>query len=198
MLVREIKCNKLKTLVGIFAFTVDTPPTIDSVIAFSKYVSSHYSIHLQLFDAKSVAGWEHIFFSTLFAVEAFEKSINISRNLPTEIAVYASTQRQINIAFRKVGINENTHNIVGVLILYNKGLEETKCIVSAKNLILKKLSGTENDNLLTVTDDHIPKLMQLYNITPEEFEIVLVSSPSKCAAICRILQNRMALVRVEL
>jgi len=71
---------------------------------------------VQFFDAKLIAGWQHLYFAALNALKAFKNKTNISKNLAVECLLYASAQRQIRTALDLVGIRQNSSRI-GVLII---------------------------------------------------------------------------------
>ena len=74
---------------------------------------------IQFFDAKNVAGPQHLYFAALNALNAFKKKTNISNNLAVESLLYASAQRQITKAVKMLGIQQDTTDVAALIIAEN-------------------------------------------------------------------------------
>ena len=77
------------------------------------------AVTVQFFDAKLVAGWQHLYFATLNALKAFKNKTNISKNLAVECLLYASARRQIKVALNLMGIRQDSSQ-VAVLVIANE------------------------------------------------------------------------------
>ena len=69
---------------------------------------------IQFFDARFVAGKQHLYFAAVNALNAFIKKTNISNNLAVETLLYASGQRQIKKAVKMLGITQKTTEIAAL------------------------------------------------------------------------------------
>ena len=74
---------------------------------------------VQFFDAKKVAGPQHLYFAALHALKAFDKNTKISNNLSVEALLYASAQRQIKKAVEMLGIKKDSSELA-ILIIKEK------------------------------------------------------------------------------
>jgi len=120
---------------------------------------------VQFFDASLIAGWEHLRFAALNALNAFKCKTNISSNLAMETLLYASAQRQIKEAVKVMGIKPNT-NRVAVLVLTEKR-RQSPIVLKA---VSKLLEGARDDSVVDLTDDKMTGLKRLFEISSNELE----------------------------
>jgi len=142
----------------------------------------------QLFDADHVAGWEHIYFSAVNAVKAFETETAVSKSLAIEILLYASCQDQIAEAFTILGISP-TNERVALLVMGKDAAEVEHAFKSAS-----KLLGNEDDSVLHVYDKKFEELRQIFSISDIELQAV---AGSKEDALIRLIIERGALLPVR-
>lgn len=115
---------------------------------------------IQFFDAKVIAGWEHLFFATLNALRVFENKMNISNSLTIEILLFASGQRQIRKALELLGIKPSSP-LVAVIIL-----DETKNMTAkALEIVSRIIPGERDDSVLELTDEKIDTIRELFDIS---------------------------------
>lgn len=121
--------------------------------------------HVQFFDARLIAGWEHLYFAALNALRAFEAGLNISRSPAVEALLYVSGQHQIKKAVETLGIKPDTSEMAVLIISETKrGAEETLRTVS------DLLKGEICDDVLRLTDEKIEDIRRLFNISDLELE----------------------------
>ena len=72
--------------------------------------------HLMIIDAGGVAGLKHLKACIHFAIQSFQEKTNLAKSLNTEILLYLSGYRQISKAIEKIGLNENSKNILCIHI----------------------------------------------------------------------------------
>lgn len=199
MIIRTLKLsNDKEYLVGIFAFFSSNPPPPQDIIDLISGLSKNNFI-IQILDANKIATWEHLFFSVYHAYRAFAVGRNISRTLSTEIAIFASLQRQISVAFKKVGIQKKTRNFACIIATEKTDLNDTlKSLVSLKEKILSSTNGIENDALLEVTTEKEKLLKSTFSITNDEISVVEKMSKSVNEIYSKIILNKMALLELEL
>ena len=68
-------------------------------------------IELQIFDADLIATYEHLYFATLNALQAFRVKTNITKSVAVELMLFASAKRQIQRAIEHIGIKPQSRNI---------------------------------------------------------------------------------------
>ena len=144
---------------------------------------------IQFFDAKKVAGPQHIYFAALNAMNAYEKKINISNNLAVESLLYASAQRQITKAVKMLGIMQDTSEVAALIIAENSHeKKDGLCLVS------KMIPGERNDSVLELTNQKIMSIKKLFGISDLEFEAKLKNQELEKEDLTDLIIERMALL----
>lgn len=146
----------------------------------------------QFFDAKRVAGPEHLYFAALNALNAFEKKTNISNHLAVEALLYASAQRQIKKAMEMLGIKQGSKE-VAVLILAENRLENDACI----SLVSKMIHGERDDRVLELTDQKIKTIKKLFRLSNLEIEAKLKREGLEQQALTDLVIERVALLATK-
>jgi tRNA threonylcarbamoyladenosine modification (KEOPS) complex Cgi121 subunit len=121
---------------------------------------------VQVFDAESIAGWQHIYHAVINAIAAFRAEANITRNLGMEILIYVSGQHQINRAFQTVGIRDSTRKICLVVAANS----ERKAITIQKQFQERFGLRREDSTLAIESEDKIRHLKQVFSIDEMEIE----------------------------
>lgn len=70
---------------------------------------------VQLLDARAVCGRDHMIAAFEHADRAMRKGTNVAKSLAVEFVLYASGERQISDAIRKMGVREDTTEFAVVL-----------------------------------------------------------------------------------
>ncbi len=124
-----------------------------------KKISKEKDITIQALDADKIAGEGHIRLAVKKAIDSFGAGSNIANELSKEIMLYAAGTRQISRAMR-LGIHAGQNNIALVAV--------------GKNLDLSELSEFNEITIKPVLCAESKKevLMEIFNITKEEIEIV--------------------------
>jgi len=146
--------------------------------------------HVQVLDASLVAGFEHIYFAVLNALKSFESGMNISKNLPVEILLFASGQDQIKRAIEILGVKPTSNKVILVIVANNRYEA-----LSALNNILGVLGGERDQSLIELTDEKIPNIMKRFNISEAELEACMRGSFRE--ALKSIMIERAALLVVQ-
>jgi KEOPS complex subunit Cgi121 len=144
---------------------------------------------VQFFDAKHVAGPQHLYFAALNALNAFEKNTNISNNLAVETLLYASAQRQIKKAVNMLGIKQNSSEVVALIITENRH-RKSDCL----RLVTKTVPGERDDSVLELTNKKIGNIKKLFRISDLEFEAKLEKKGLEKEALTDLVIERMALL----
>jgi tRNA threonylcarbamoyladenosine modification (KEOPS) complex Cgi121 subunit len=139
--------------------------TIENVNNFLKKadkVAKNYSIKIQFFDADKIYGKEQLEIAYEHALRAFELGDAITKDLMSELLLYASCQHQIKVALKRIGISEKTQNIV--IAVLDDGQQKA---VKAANELLAALNLGKND-VFGAGDS----VLKYYGITQKETEYV--------------------------
>lgn len=147
---------------------------------------------VQFFDAKLVAGKEHLYFAILNALKAFENKSNISNSLAVEVLLYASAQRQIKKAVGLLGIKPTSSN-VAVLILAETELKANKALEDVSNMI----SGKRDDSILDLSDEKFVGIKKLFGISELELSTELERKGMERKALTDLVIEHVALLALQ-
>jgi KEOPS complex subunit Cgi121 len=144
---------------------------------------------IQFFDAKHVAGPQHLYFAAVNALNAFEKKTNISNNLAVESLLYASAQRQIKKAVEMLGIKQGSSEVAALIMTENRHKKTDHL-----HIVNKILPGERDDSVLELTDKKIGNIKKLFRISDLEFEAKLEKEGLEKEALTDLVIERMALL----
>ena len=148
--------------------------------------------HVQFFDAKLIAGQQHLYFAALNALKAFEKKSNISSSLAIEALLYASAQRQIRKAVDTLGVKQDSSQVAVLIIAENrKGMDDCLKVVS------RLIPGERNDGVLELTDEKIGGIKKLFGISDLEIEAKLRRKGLEREALADLVIEHMALLAIQ-
>ncbi|MFQ5758272.1 MAG: KEOPS complex subunit Cgi121 [Candidatus Bathyarchaeia archaeon] len=147
---------------------------------------------IQIFDAKLIASWEHLYFAALNALNAFESKLNLSNSLAMETLLYASAQHQINKAIGLLGIKPESPQIAVLVIA--KTLKEAN---SALENVSKLVSGKRDDSTLELTDEKIEDIKRLFDISDLELESKLERKGLEKEALVDLVIEHVALLTTQ-
>jgi len=156
---------------------------------FQSVKNQNEGASVQFFDASLVAGWEHLQFAALNALNAFKGNVNISSSLAMETLLYASAQRQIKEAVRLMGIKPNT-DPVGVLIV----ADNQEHASAALQVVSRLLGGKEDDSVLDLTDDKVGGICRLFKVSDAELEAKVEHKGAEKRALADLVIEHMALL----
>lgn len=114
---------------------------------------------IQLLNADSIAGVNHVTHGVNQAFLAFSRGENLAKDISVEIVLRCSAQRQISKAFKILGLKEGEMNLCAVLVNCDDYADELSSVF------------TLDDSVLTPDDE---KLMEIYGITSEEVKNISV------------------------
>lgn len=115
-------------------------------------------IEIQLFDARLIFGKEHLQSAFEHAKRSFQRGESATRSLGMELLLYASGERQITKAIKKMGIKKDLDWIVSVFI-FPSNLNNNIDII--KDNFYKDFS-LQNNNLVIQPDE---TMLSLYGIS---------------------------------
>jgi tRNA threonylcarbamoyladenosine modification (KEOPS) complex Cgi121 subunit len=148
--------------------------------------------HVQFFDAKLIAGKQHLYFAALNALKAFEKKSNISSSLAVEALLYASAQRQIRKAVDTLGVKQDSSEVAVLIIAENKqGTNDCLKIVSGL------VPGEREDAVLELTDEKIGDIRKLFGISDLEIDAKLRRKGLEKEALADLVIEHVALLATK-
>jgi len=146
--------------------------------------------HVQFFDAKFIAGFDHLYFAVLNAAKAFETGRNISKNLAVEMLLYASGQHQISRAIELLGMKSSSTQIA-VLV----AADTRQKALEALNRISCLLKGERDGKVIELTEEKVQTIKVAFSITDLEIEATLRKSEKE--ALISLLIERAALLATQ-
>lgn len=96
--------------------------------------ASALDAEIVLMDADMVCGTDHLLAAVFHARRAFERGMNASNTLGMEVILYASGERQISKAKKKMGLHQGTEKVAVVVL----GPEEANLDVVLNQLELRR------------------------------------------------------------
>jgi len=148
--------------------------------------------HVQFFDARLIAGQQHLYFAALNALKAFERRSNISSSLAIEAILYASAQRQIRKAVNLLGVKQDSSK-VAVLIIAENRQRMDDCL----KVVSKLVPGERDDTVLELTDEKIGDIKKLFAISDLEIEAKLRRKGLEREALTDLVIEHVALLATQ-
>ncbi|MCS7114003.1 MAG: KEOPS complex subunit Cgi121 [Nitrososphaerota archaeon] len=148
-------------------------------------------VEFQFFDAKLVATWQHLYFSSLNALKAFQNKENISKSLAMEAMLYASAQRQIQRAVELLGIKPNSSEIAVIIIG-----GDPKNVKLALASLAKLINAERDDRVLMLSEEKIDAIKRAFDISEVEVKASMAGDDRE-KAIVNLVIERMALLATQ-
>jgi len=147
------------------------------------------NVTVQFFDARFVAGYEHLYFAVLNALTAFKNGLSISKNLAIEILLYAAAERQIRNAVQLLGVREDTAKVAVVVLAESK--DE---VVKALDKVSSIIQAEEDESILEIDDEKFETIRKLFNVSDLELEAKLERKGLEKEALKELIIERVALL----
>ena len=147
------------------------------------------NVTVQFFDARFVAGYEHLYFAVLNALTAFKNGLSISKNLAIEILLYAAAERQIRNAVQLLGVREDTAKVAVVVLAESK--DE---VVKALDKVSSIIQAEEDESILEIDDEKFETIKKLFNVSDLELEAKLERKGLEKEALKDLIIERVALL----
>lgn len=151
-------------IVGAHGCIEDVESFILQLLSFSK----KENIVIQTFDASAIYSPDHLISATQHAKRSFQQGTNTTNSLSLEILLYASGERQIEKALKKIGVKKGQQRIAFVL---TEGLNR-KRNVSISEVLKKKLLRTLHLQLDEKAICGDKKTLKRFGITEKELSTV--------------------------
>lgn len=172
----------------IHPFHVDEPIEAEGLLQNLRNVST--DLDVQLVNLDKVAGRKHLYFAILNSLNAFAKGTNISRTLAVEFLLYASAQKQISEAIKRMGVDKETRNIAIVAMGGNE--QSIRFFVDRLSSFAEYRS---DDALLDGFDKgKINELLSTFKISEKELKAMTEKRTPIEETIQKLIIERMALL----
>lgn len=153
--------------------------------------AKHLNVEVQFFDARFIAGWQHLYFAVLNALTAFRGKRNLSKSLAMETMLYASAQHQIRRAVEVLGVKPETKSVAVLIIGENEA--DIKSILS---IVLEYFETHADDTVLELSKDKVKIIKRVFGISDLELETVMKRSDCENAVVNLIIE-RIALLATQ-
>ncbi|UCG36281.1 MAG: hypothetical protein JSV64_06620 [Candidatus Bathyarchaeota archaeon] len=161
----------------------------DVIEVFSSIERELKSVTVQLFDAKLIAGWQHLFFAVLNGLQAFRNGTTISKSLAVECLLYACAQRQIKTAFELIGIKPGKPNIAALVLADSRDEVD-----NALNEVARFVSGIRDDAVLSLNKEKIAQVKSLFGISDVELGTKSGEKGEKAAILDLVIEHMALLI----
>ena len=167
-----------------------TPQGIDPTGLLKELRTRLPNAELQFFDCNHVAGIEHLEMAAVNALRAFRNSINVSRNLSMETLLYASAQRQIDVAIQMLGVTSSSQSVGFVAFSETRDFAE---------LLENKIAGTiaaklDMSLLEEWSNEKADGIRDMYGIKNAELEALRLPGLEMKEIISKAIVERVALL----
>jgi tRNA threonylcarbamoyladenosine modification (KEOPS) complex Cgi121 subunit len=146
-------------------------------------------IHVQFFDASLVAGFDHLRFAALNALNAFKSKVNVSNSLAMETLLCASARRQIKEALNLVGIKPDTRRVVVLILTVSR-----KQASGVVGIVSELIGGKRDDSVVEFTEDKMSELMKMFDVSKVELEAKTERKSGRKQALMDLIIEHMALL----
>jgi len=168
----------------------NAPPGMDPSVTLQELRAAFPHVEVQFFDGARVAGAQHLEIAAINAAHAFNTGISISRSLAMETLLYASAQRQIEVAIDRLGVRRESRTI-GV-VLFSNSRDDAQAL---KNRVAQFLKTDLNDALLDDwSEKKTSQIVALYGIKTAELEAIRMPGREAKEAISKAVVERVALL----
>lgn len=147
-------------------------------------------LEVQFFEGEHTAGKDHLELAAIDAFQAFKTGINISRSIAMETLLYASAQRQIEVAIRTLGVTRNSRTVY--LVAFSHTRNEAELLEDS----IARLAETDLDDSLLDdwSENKASEIMRIYGITSVELDAIRMPCKGTKEAITRAVIERVALL----
>lgn len=133
---------------------------IVQVLSFSK----KENLVVQAFDATAIYSTDHLISATEHAKRAFQQGTNATNSLALEILLYASGERQIEKALKKIGVTKGQQRVAFVLTDGLNGKRNASSEAALKKKLLQTLHLQSDETAIRGDKE----TLQRFGITEKE------------------------------
>lgn len=141
---------------------------VESFIAQVLSFSKKENLVVQAFDATAVYSPDHLISATEHAKRTFQQGTNATNSLALEILLYASGERQIEKALKKMGVKKDQQRITFVLTDDVNGKMNESCGGALKTKLLRALHLQSDETAIRGNKE----TLQRFGITEKELSTI--------------------------
>lgn len=140
---------------------------VEKIIEKLDEVDGKYGTISQVFDAKTIAGKTHVRHASKLALESLESGRSFAKSSSIELTCWVAGMRQINKSLDRVGVKEDSSEIVIVTI----GEKESEALEAQKELI-QDMGVEKDEQVLEIDEDKKENLAKIYSISEKQLKIM--------------------------
>jgi tRNA threonylcarbamoyladenosine modification (KEOPS) complex Cgi121 subunit len=148
-------------------------------------------VNFQLFDARLVATWEHLYFAAINALMAFRGKRNISKSVAVETLLYASAQNQIQKAMRLLGVKLGSSDIAVLIVA-----EQSEPVQSMLSVISENVGRKRDDRVLELSEEKSDSIRRFFRVSDNQLRAVKRGASLERALVDLVIEQ-VALVSVR-
>jgi KEOPS complex subunit Cgi121 len=152
------------TIIGAQGTIKDIELFLQELLRFS----TEKKVTIQAMNAKMVYGSDHLVSASEHAIRAFSQGTNATNSLSLEILLYASGERQIQKAIKKMGVRTGKQSIAFVLVDEKKHKEVRTTYDSLIDDLLSVFHFVRDDKVLEGDSDTLKR----FGISTEELRTI--------------------------
>ncbi|QSG01384.1 KEOPS complex subunit Cgi121 [Natranaeroarchaeum sulfidigenes] len=157
---------------------------VDAFVETLAEIGEEYDCTIQAFDARYIAGREHVERARTLADRAIERGENVARDRSVEILLYAAGRRQINDAL-EMGLEAGDNEAVVLIDGQRESADEAGTVTALR----ERLELTAGQTLATEHADE--------TLLREFFDIGAAELAATDASLAELVRERVALLDVE-
>lgn len=139
---------------------------VEKAIGCIEGIDSSNETTSQIFNAKRIAGKNHLLHALKLALESLEKGNQFADDPRIELTCWTAALRQIDKAINRVGVKEDSDEIAVITIG-----EDSKGVKKSQRKIFRELDIKEDEGVLEITDEKIDDLQEAFSILRTQLKI---------------------------
>lgn len=151
-------------IVGALGCIQNVESFVGQILSFSRTEN----LVVQVFDATAVYSTDHLISATQHAKRAFQQGTNATNSLALEILLYASGERQIEKALKKIGVKKGQQRIAFVLTDGVNGKSKVSSGEALKKKLLRALDLQSDETAIRGDKE----TLQRFGITEKELSTI--------------------------
>lgn len=156
---------------------------VEEIIEKVREVDEKYGTISQIFDAKTIAGKNHIHHASKLALESLENGRAFAKSSSIELTCWVAGMRQINKSLERVGVKEDS-NEIAIVTIGEKKVEANE----AQDELIQDMGVEKNEQVLEVDEEKKENLMEIYSISEKQLENMPIE---------KMIMEKVALLSLE-
>jgi len=194
LIIHNVTIGKTSHPVAVFGCNLTSTHSATTILNTGQVIADKLQVTLQLVNAARVAGFHHLLFAAIHALQAFHQGTQRALNLGLEILRFAAANHQIGRALKILGITDKTKEIAGVILGGSP-----KILQHAYMQFLTETGAKNSEEILEIISNEKEKeLLKTFKISSVELDATTLSQETKDRrqAIKKIIYDRCALLSI--